>query len=340
MDGGRYQNGQAIRLQTSTLVNGGGVPQTGLATVTVRVLRESDGFWLDWADGVFKAAGWTTLDGAMAELDATRAPGVYFRAFPTVGYADDRYYFRMTSSTPAVQNVPQEAAAIVGEWVDNLDAAVSTRAVPGDAMDLIAGAVDAAAIATDAIDADAIAASAVTEIQAGLATSAAVAAIQADTDDIQTRLPASLSAGRMRSQVEGMDAGTVTAAAVATDAFDADALAADAVEEIRIAVRKERVVSSFALNSTTNLLTGNAWLERDGELEIAVTSLALQFRDADGVVLFTPTIAGPDARGVFKITQAAPPGLTQGAHVQVDATITPTVGATVRTITGIQVAFA
>lgn len=44
----------------------------------------------------------------------------------------------------------------------NLDAAVSTRAQPGDAMDLVANAVDAAAIATGAIDADAIAANAIT----------------------------------------------------------------------------------------------------------------------------------------------------------------------------------
>lgn len=43
----------------------------------------------------------------------------------------------------------------------NIDAAVSSRAAPGDAMDLVANAVDAAAIATDAIDADAIAADAI-----------------------------------------------------------------------------------------------------------------------------------------------------------------------------------
>ncbi len=237
MNATRYQNGEAIRLETEPLVNGAGTPQTGLATVTVRVRRASDGFWLDWADGVFKAAGWTTLDGAMAEVDATRDAGVYFRSFPTAGYADDKYSARMTSSTPTIANVPQLAAAIVGDWVDNLNATVSSRAVPGDAMDLvagavdaaavaadavgeiadgvwdeaiaghsgagsaglelqgkaepgdamdlIAGAVDAAAIATDAIDGDAIAPSAVTEIQAGLATGAAVAAVQASVDAIR-----------------------------------------------------------------------------------------------------------------------------------------------------------
>jgi hypothetical protein len=71
---------------------------------------------------------------------------------------------------------------------------------------------------SDAITAAVISASAVTEIQAGLATSAALATVQADTDDIQARLPATLSGGRMRSQVEGMDANTLTASALATDA--------------------------------------------------------------------------------------------------------------------------
>jgi hypothetical protein len=56
--------------------------------------------------------------------------------------------------------------------------------------------------------------------------------IFADTNDIQTRLPASLIGGRMRSHVEAMDAGVITATVIATGAIDADALATDAVNEI------------------------------------------------------------------------------------------------------------
>ena len=77
---------------------------------------------------------------------------------------------------------------------------LQAKAEPGDAMDLV----------TDAIDATTVAASAITEIQAGLATATAVAAIQTDTDDIQARLPATLSGGRIRAQVESMDAGVIT----------------------------------------------------------------------------------------------------------------------------------
>lgn len=59
--------------------------------------------------------------------------------------------------------------------------------------------------------------------QATLATAAAVASVQADTDDIQTRLPAALVGGRMDSDVGNMQ----------TDVVDAAALATDAVNEIR-----------------------------------------------------------------------------------------------------------
>lgn len=82
-----------------------------------------------------------------------------------------------------------------------------------------AGAVDAAAVATDAIDGDALAASAVAEIQSGLALSTQVDAVEADLDDIQTRLPATLSGGKMRSQVEGLDADVITAASIAAGAI-------------------------------------------------------------------------------------------------------------------------
>jgi hypothetical protein len=52
------------------------------------------------------------------------------------------------------------------------------------------GLITAAAIATDAIDGDAIAASAVTELQNGLATAAALATVNAYVDELETRLTA------------------------------------------------------------------------------------------------------------------------------------------------------
>lgn len=140
---------------------------------------------------------------------------------------------------------------LTGNVGGNVSGSVASIATGGiAAASFAAGAIDAAAIATDAIDADALKADAVTEIQAGLSTltqanvrsavglatanlDTQLAAIQADTDDIQTRLPAALVSGRIDASVGAMAANTITATAIATDAIDADALKADAVTEIQ-----------------------------------------------------------------------------------------------------------
>jgi hypothetical protein len=79
---------------------------------------------------------------------------------------------------------------------------------------ITAGAIAAATFAANAIDANALAASAATEIQTGLATSAALALVQVDTDDIQARLPAALDgSGNIKAGVQTMAAGAITAIA-------------------------------------------------------------------------------------------------------------------------------
>jgi hypothetical protein len=55
-------------------------------------------------------------------------------------------------------------------------------------------------------------------VTTGVATAAEAAAIQADTDNIQTRLPAALVSGRMDASVGAMASNVITAASMATDA--------------------------------------------------------------------------------------------------------------------------
>lgn len=88
---------------------------------------------------------------------------------------------------------------------------------------LVAGRIDSSvgAMDTDVLTASALAASAVTEIQSGLATATAVAGVQTDTTNIKTRLPAALVAGRMDSSIGAMAAGVLTAASIAADALTA-----------------------------------------------------------------------------------------------------------------------
>lgn len=101
------------------------------------------------------------------------------------------------------------------------------------AASIASNAITAAKLATDAIGAAQLAADAITEIQSGLATAAGVSAVEADTQDIQNRLPAALVSGRMDSNVQAMADGVITAAKLATDAITAAKLAADAIAEIQ-----------------------------------------------------------------------------------------------------------
>lgn len=85
---------------------------------------------------------------------------------------------------------------------------------------------------------------------AGASVSADIAAVQADTDNIQTRIPAALVSGRIDASVGAMANGVLTAAAIATDAIDADALAASGVAEIADGVWDE-ATSGHSTGGTT-----------------------------------------------------------------------------------------
>lgn len=84
--------------------------------------------------------------------------------------------------------------------------------------------------------------------------------IMADTNDIQSRLPAALVGGRIDASVGAMAAGVVTAAAVATGAIDADALATDAVAEIADGVLDE----ALSGHTTAGTLGESLQLIRNG----------------------------------------------------------------------------
>lgn len=167
----------------------------------------------------------TDTDDIQARLPATLVGG---RMRSQVEGIDANAITAASIATGAI--TASEAPALA-----NLDVAVSTRSVPGDAMDLVVDAVDASALAT----------SAVSEIQSGLATSAglsaialAVAAVQADTDDLQTRLPATLTgSGRIRAQVEGVDANAIDASAIAAGAIGASEAPALANLDVAVSTR-------------------------------------------------------------------------------------------------------
>jgi hypothetical protein len=98
---------------------------------------------------------------------------------------------------------PKAGHAVANTYGAYVDVAVSTRTVPGDAMDLVTDAVDAAAVATTGV----------TEIQSGLATATALAAVATDVDQLQE----AVSLRRGIAQAGGTTSITLDAAASGTD---------------------------------------------------------------------------------------------------------------------------
>ena len=178
----RIQTGATERI-TAVALSSALAPLTGLTDLLISIQRVSDGFWFDFADLTFKSVGWTTRQAAMTEISSTLAPGQYRTDFVTStitnAAANDAYLITVTQSPgTTVKNIPQVGELKVGQWVDNLnatvssrstltqaqvlsdatpfpgariDAAITSRAAPGAAMDLVTDAVDAAALAADAV---------------------------------------------------------------------------------------------------------------------------------------------------------------------------------------------
>lgn len=86
-------------------------------------------------------------------------------------------------------NLPNQTMDIVGDITGSLSGSVGSVAAGGiAATSFAAGAIDSAAIATDAIGANELAASAVSEIQSGLATSAALTSAAGDITTLLANL--------------------------------------------------------------------------------------------------------------------------------------------------------
>lgn len=66
-------------LPLELLVTSGGAGVTGLSPVAAVRDAATDGSYLDFADGTFKASGWTTRQAALTEISAANAPGKYVR---------------------------------------------------------------------------------------------------------------------------------------------------------------------------------------------------------------------------------------------------------------------
>ena len=132
------------------------------------------------------------------------------------GAADVIEWLGTAAATPTVAGVPE---VDVTHWLGTAAATPTVAGVPEVDLTHVAGATtDVSALATNV---------AAILVDTGTTLQAEVDGIQADTEDIQSRLPAALVSGRMDSSVGAMAANVVTASAVADAAFDRATFAAD-----------------------------------------------------------------------------------------------------------------
>lgn len=122
----RYQQGAVIPIEVLAL-DGSLQPVTGVTDLLLQIRRASDDFFFDFNDSTFKSSGWTTRQQALSEKDATNDQGAYGYDW-TSPSADDTYFIRVDQSPgTTVANVPFTGEAIVGGYVDDIDAAISSR---------------------------------------------------------------------------------------------------------------------------------------------------------------------------------------------------------------------
>ena len=158
----------AVQLQLLTFVTDAGVPVTGLSGANIPEIE----IWNAGTGAVIQAStDGTEVAGGWYRFSFTPTAGVDYVGLwdndpAAAGNTTPQERFMPLSFSEFIDDiVPEGGTEDYGTKFQRLDAAVTTRAAPGAAMDLVANAVDAAAVATDAIDADALAADAVDEIR-------------------------------------------------------------------------------------------------------------------------------------------------------------------------------
>lgn len=110
--------------------------------------------------------------------------------------------------------------------------------------------------------------------------------IETDTQDIQGRLPAALVSGRIDSSVGAMASNVVTAAAIATDAIDSDAVAASAVTEIQAGLS---TLDASGVRSAVGLASANLDTQLSG-INSKTTNLPSDPADASDIAASFATL--------------------------------------------------
>lgn len=192
-------------------------------------------------------SGATTLTGAVSTGGNLTIGGTFGMVGMSItgDFQSQNFFISGQLTTGAVQFDSLEIAAAV-IFDGTITATDAGNNITGVHADIVTDGISTTSMATDSLSAASVSAAAVTKIQSGLSTLTAagvrtavglanpnldtqLAAIQADTDNIQTRIPAALISGRIDATVGAMQANTLTASALATDAVNEITAATDVV---------------------------------------------------------------------------------------------------------------
>ncbi len=303
----RFPGQDRIPTQIEVVRRGVGVLGTfrvtgGTASAVQTTATQADG----WYDGarviVYGAAG-----GAFAIVHSyVQASGVFTleAALPFTPAAGDTFLVLGTDDVHALLDhplAPHTIPGTVGEALNNADVATSTRAAPGDAMDLVADAVDASAVAVSG--AQEIAAEVEADLSAthgagswetatGFATPGDVSAAEAtvlaavaalndlSVADVQAALTAQGYTTVRAALLDFLDVAVSSRAApgaamdLVTDALDADAVAASGAAEIAAAVAPAPSAAAVADAVWDEPLAGHVGVDSAGEAAVLARAAA------------------------------------------------------------------
>lgn len=131
MNSVRIQTGATERIEVLCL-DATRAPVTGKTDIYIQIRRVSDGFFYDFFDDTFKSTGWTDRLQQLTETDATNDAGNYHYDWDTsdiFNETDDDTYQVRALQTPGtdVANLPQTGEIKLGQYVDDIDVAISSR---------------------------------------------------------------------------------------------------------------------------------------------------------------------------------------------------------------------
>ena len=170
-----------------------------------------------------------------------------------------------------------------------------------------------------------------------VSSSAEIAAVQADTDNIQTRIPAALVAGRMDASVGAVAANAITAAAIADGAIDRATFASDTgLQNIRAGTAQAGAATTITLDAGASAVTDfyvGAWIYITGAVGAGQPPrVCTAYNGTTKVATIAPAWAtNPDLTSTFAVI---PAGHITGVQGNVTGSVGSVTGA-VGSVTGL-----